>query len=172
MKTKMKRITAALCTITMLATTFLAIMPARQAKAAETVPASLKQITFSDFGIADGTYKADAGKFGTVGINQYSGESLENTLFTAKVNFSTTGSTFLMLGGTKSWAGIALQVYREASGRDIIKLYDGKASTDTKMFSDKLYDSQTAGRAFTGVDVDLKLSIQYVADDGDEMPSE
>jgi hypothetical protein len=56
------------------------------------------------------------------------------------VNFSTVGNTYLMIGGKASWFGIGLQVYREASGKDVIKLYDAKDSTHTKMFNDIYYD--------------------------------
>lgn len=116
----------------------------------KTLPIGLREITFSDFGIADGTYTTDVS--GT-----YSGASLDGTVFTGVIKAAPGAAVFI--GGKTNWQGIKL-IFTEKT----LSMMNG--ADDTVGFSKLTFDSAAAGTVFTGTDLKLQMSFEFVDNDG------
>lgn len=118
---------------------------------------SLKEISFSSFGIKDGIYGYKKNDLAVTGgyYDVMKGTILDGTLFNADVKFSSY-KMMLRYGGKKSaWEGL----WFESDG-DIIKLWDGKNLVCK--FLPEIAGTQLVDNTFN-----LKLSIVYVDSDSD-----
>lgn len=132
-------------------------------KKQERLSEDLKQITFRDFGIKDGPYTD------TVKQGQYSGESLNGTVFCGKVTFSEEGRARLVLGGTTSQGGFALSTVKDIeTGKTVLQLSDSDLDRSGAKFEDYYFNSDVAGVPLIGEELDLKLSIEFVDADKDK----
>ena len=122
---------------------------------AEVLPSGLKELTFRDFGIKDGTHTGSPS-------GEYDGDSLNNTVIHGKVTFSETGDTFLIIGGKESWGGFGISTYND-QGTKVLRLYDTKHGGGDAKFNTVYMSSKMAGVPIVGQEVDMKISIQYVA---------
>ncbi len=129
----------------------------------EVLPAGMEEITFCDFGIEDGSYSNTFN-------GSYAGTTMDKTLFSGKLTFSTTGETHFMYGGTKSWGGFILtDVLDPATNEYYLRLYDSNADKDnggTKKFNDvKFYADKAGVDTFVGKEIELNYTIEYVNND-------
>ena len=132
-------------------------------KKQERLSEDLKQITFRDFGIKDGPYTD------TVKQGQYSGESLNGTVFCGKVTFSEEGRARLVLGGTTSQGGFALSTVKDIeTGKTVLQLSDSDLDRSGAKFEEYYFNSDVAGVPLIGEELDLKLSIEFVDADKDK----
>ena len=118
---------------------------------------SLKEISFSSFGIKDGIYGYKENDLAVTGgyYDAMKGTILDGTLFNADVKFSSHGM-MLRYGGKKSaWEGLWFQ-----SDGDIIRLWDGENLVCK--FLPEIAGTQLVDNMFN-----LKLSIVYVDSDSD-----
>lgn len=130
----------------------------------ESLNANLKQITLKQFGIADGKYQytdAGTGKFGFE-VNGGYAFSLENTVCSMDIMFSSKGGADLRYGGGESaWHGLRFDVHG-----DRIRMCDAAFN---EAEGDKIYyfDSFLAGVQLLDATFNLKLSTEFVDYDGD-----
>ena len=115
----------------------------------ESMPENLKEITFVDFGIADGTYS-------TLSSGIYKGDSLNNTLLTGRIR-GVKGAR-LIIGGVQTQQGLVF----EFGERDIL-LYNADGSLEG--FEKKVISSHIAGQTLVGKDIKLQMTFEYVNND-------
>ena len=124
------------------------------------LPTGLTEITFRDFGFIDGDYTAYPN-------GQYDGASLNNTLFSGKVTFSKDGDTHLMYGGKVAGGGIELAIAKDQAGNaTLLRLRNPKGSESAATFNEIKFYPDVAGVTLVGQELDLKLSMQYIDNDG------
>lgn len=130
----------------------------------ETLNPNLRQITLRNFGISDGKYQfteAGTGKFGFEANGGYA-FSLENTVCSMDIEFSSKGGTdFRYGGGESAWHGLRFDVHGER-----IRMCDAAYNEEE---GDKIYffDSFLAGVSLLDNQFNLKLSTEFVDYDGD-----
>ncbi len=127
---------------------------------------SLKEITFSSFGMEDADF-TDINVLTFCSFGSYydlvKGKTLDGTLFHGKVKFSENGDTELRIGGTTSaWLGLRITGIIDGS----IMLTEAEQNAPEKQFT-YLFSPYLAGCELVGEWLDLKLSIQFVDHDGD-----
>lgn len=128
----------------------------------ETLDETLKLITFSKFGIANGTYGVDT-KTGLAASGQYR-DSLDGTVLSGKVRFSNTPDAMLIYGGNDDpWHGLQI---RSSNGDGTLTLLNTHTNTPIMNFEPSLAGAQ--GLQLTDNDYNLKLSMEYVDHDGDQ----
>lgn len=130
----------------------------------ETINPSWEAITLKNFGISNGTYKATEEGVSKNGFEANGGYpfSLNNTIFSANVEFSSVrGVTVCYGGGPSPWHGLRFDVLG-----DRIRLCDATYNAEE---GDKIYyfDSLIAGVSLLDNKFNLKLSTEYVDSDGD-----
>ena len=124
------------------------------------LPTGMKEITFRDFGFIDGDYTS--AKKG-----QYDGDTLDGTLFSGKITFSETGDTHLLYGGKVAGGGLELAIGTDPTGKAThLRLRNPKGSESTATFNEIKFYSDVAGVQLVGEELDLKLSLQYIDNDG------
>jgi hypothetical protein len=130
-----------------------------QQKDLETMPEGLTNITFRDFGLADGTYTAAGGKSGV-----YSGSSLDGTLLSGKVTFGKVGGAAeLMVAPKGTWTG-ALRLRQRDAGNHASLYLTVPYPEGTKTLE---LTPEIAGVQLTGAELDLQMSFQLVDNDSD-----
>ena len=117
----------------------------------QTLPEDFKKITFSDFGIQEGTHT-------TTQVGTYRGGSLNETVFTGKL--TGTAGAVLMIGGVEENQGLALEF-----GESDITLYNADGKVEG--FEGKIFTSHIAGTALVGEELNLQISFAYVDHDED-----
>lgn len=128
----------------------------------ETLPADLEELHFIDFGFnkeeyTRGTYKGE-----------YGGTTLDNTVISGKVTFTPKGDTHILFGGTKPMGGFGLSaIVPNKSTEWVLRLYDTNVDKKGVKFQPYFFYSDVAGTQVVGQEIDLKVSIQYVDNDGD-----
>ena len=116
---------------------------------------TLPQITFSDFNVSDDTYSYNNKSLATSG--KYS-EGVANKSFVGTVNFSTTNTSEIRIGGVKDgWEGVQLM----GSGTSL-KLSEAKSR-----FEAVTINQNDVAVPLKGNDVRFKLSIEVVNLDND-----
>jgi hypothetical protein len=127
----------------------------------ETMPEGLTEITFSDFGIADGTYTVTE----TLGV--YKNGSLDGTVFSGKVTFEAVGgNTWFMITKNGDWNGGLVLCQRDNDEHKNLYLRTfNKATGGTTAIA--TLTPEIAGVQLTGAEFDLQLSFQMVDNDGD-----
>jgi len=124
------------------------------------LPKDMTEITFRDFGFNDGDYTRYPN-------GQYSGETLDNTLFGGRITFPESASAHLLYGGKAAGAGFGLVPAQNTSdGTWYLRLYDTKSGTTEKMFNEYKFYSDVAGVPLVGTKVKLHFSTEYVNNDG------
>jgi hypothetical protein len=124
----------------------------------ETMPEGLKEITFRNFGIADGTYTDD-----DVVSGSYSRGSLDGIVVSGKVTFGTVGGAAqIMVAPEGTWEGLWL-CQRDHGRHDslYLRVYQSgikEIATLTPEF---------AGMPLVGEELNLQMSFQLVDNDGD-----
>lgn len=118
----------------------------------------LEEITFGDFGIADGTYSYDNKSLATEGTIE---SGYANKTFVGTINFSSGETTYLRFAGKKSgWEGVILYttkaglVFEDNSGSK--KQFTGVAITQTEVSA-----------PLKGRDIEFKLSFEVIDIDSD-----
>ncbi len=114
------------------------------------LPEGLCEITFRDFGIADDTYTTDVS-------GMYSGNSLDGTVFTGVIKAAPGAAVFI--GGKTNWQGIKL-IFTEKA----LSMMNG--ADEKTGFTKLTFDSTAAGTVFTGIDLKLQMSFEFVDNDG------
>ncbi len=117
---------------------------------------SLKVISFSSFGVADGSYGYNENGLAVSGnfYNPAKGRSLDGTLLTGNIRLD--DGTDIRFGGKDNpWLGIYLMAVGDA-----IHLY----ANDALVYK---FMPNAAGTTLVGEAFDLKMSINYVDSDGD-----
>lgn len=119
----------------------------------------LKKITFSHFGIQDGTYTYFPGDFAVSGT--YKGE-LNNTVFCGRISFSSEMTAYLRIGGKESaWKGLSLTNQLGDGGLSI------RNESSIGNGSRYKFNSDVAGTELLDNEFDLKLSFEVMDTDGD-----
>jgi hypothetical protein len=122
------------------------------------MPEGLKEITFRNFGIADGTYTDD-----DVVSGSYSRGSLDGIVVSGKVTFGTVGGAAqIMVAPEGTWEGLWL-CQRDHGRHDslYLRVYQSgikEIATLTPEF---------AGMPLVGEELNLQMSFQLVDNDGD-----
>ena len=127
------------------------------------LPTGLTEIGFSDFGITSGVYEAGSK------VGEYPGENLRNTLFSGIVKWHPeVGETHFIYGGTTSGGGFDLvNVTDEKTGEHYLRLFYTTPTEDgKKKYTNYYFHSDVAGVTLVGEELDLKISIEYVDNDG------
>ncbi len=122
--------------------------------------ASLKEISFSSFGVEDGIYDFNKKDLSVKGgyYDPIRGKSLNGTLFNGYVTFAKKWGIQLRIGGKNTgWEGIILV----SNGDGKLLLVDDKNNTWC------VYTPELAGTQLTEKQINLKMSIQYVDSDKD-----
>lgn len=134
----------------------------QQAVVLETMPTGLEELRFIDFGLNNieytkGTYKGE-----------YGGTTLDDTLISAKVTFTTKGDTHILIGGKAAGGGFGINaIVPDKSEEWTLRLYDTNKDKKGWKFEPIYFYSDVAGVPLVGQEIDLKVSIQYVDNDGD-----
>ena len=127
------------------------------------LPMGLTEIGFGDFGITSGVYEAGSK------VGEYTGENLKNTLFSGIVKWHPeVGETHFIYGGTTSGGGFDLvNVTDEKTGEHYLRLFYTTPTKDgKKTYTNYYFHSDVAGVTLVGEELDLKISIEYVDNDG------
>lgn len=128
----------------------------------EVLPTDLEELTFLDFGIKNGVYDKGTHK------GEYGGSDLNNTVLSGKITFSPKGDTHILIGGKAAWGGFGISViYMEDENEYVLRLYDTNKDKKGLKFQPYYFYSNVAGVPLIGKEVDMKVSIQYVDNDGD-----
>lgn len=119
----------------------------------EVLDPSLEKVSFTDYGLSNGTYNTVGG----FKIGYYNG-SLEGKVFSGNVTFSEKRSDLWIGAQEDAWYGFGF-----LSG------YTKDTSLLTMMYNGKTYtlDPKVAGTTLVGKEFNLKLSYQLVDNDGD-----
>ena len=124
----------------------------------------LKEITFKNFGVEDNTYGVNVSASGSVSLSadgKYEETGMDGILFHGRVTFSEEAPfTISFFGNKNGWLGLRLS--STAEGNLTLKnfLKGWHSGTDT-------FTPAVAGTQLTGAEIDLKMSVQYVDNDGD-----
>ncbi|MBP3665357.1 MAG: hypothetical protein J6J03_09395 [Tyzzerella sp.] len=125
------------------------------------LPTGFTELTFKDFGFKAGTYEGGT-KTGTC-----ERESMDKTLFSGVIMYSTVGETHFTYGGKKGLSGLDfVNAKDEKTGEHYIRLFDTNADKKGKKFNDMYFYSSVAGVPLVGEELDLKISMEYVNHDG------
>lgn len=128
----------------------------------ETMPTGLEELHFIDFGLNNveytkGTYKGE-----------YGGTTLDDTLISAKVTFTPKGDTHILVGGKAAMGGFGINALVPLKSEEwVLRLYDTNVDKKGWKFDPIYFYSDVAGVPLVGQEIDLKISIQYVDNDGD-----
>jgi len=159
MKARLKRLISLLCVVSVfasavLSTNFLSAKAESNNGQVETLPTGMTEITFRDFGVADGDCTKWKGY-------QYTGETMDNTLFSGKITFPKVANASFQYGGVGAWnGGFELIVGGDATSGFYLRLHD----TQNK-FNYDLSDS-VAGMQLVGKEIEVHFSLEYVNKDG------
>ena len=127
---------------------------------------SLKEISFSSFGIEDAVFDdIDVSRLCATGsyYDIEEGNTLDGTLFHGVVKFSKVGSCELRFGGLISpWTGIRIMGASDGN----IYVLDAEGDAPEKQYS-YILNPYDAGCQLVGKWLDLKISTQFVDVDGD-----
>jgi len=125
------------------------------------LPTGMTEITFRDFGFADGNYTQYP-------EGQYEGETLDNTLFSGKITFPQSVSAHLMYGGKVASGGFDIVPAQDTvTGEWYLRLFDTNQDKSGSKFSERKFYSDVAGVQLVGTELDLKLSLEYIDNDVD-----
>ena len=128
----------------------------------ETLPADLEELHYIDFGFNKPEYQKGTYK------GEYGGSTLDNTVISGKVTFTPKGDTHILFGGTKAMGGFGLSaIVPNKSTEWVLRLYDTNVDKKGVKFDPYFFYSDVAGTQLVGKEIDLKVSIQYVDNDGD-----
>lgn len=128
----------------------------------ETLPTDLEALSFIDFGITNGVYEQGTYK------GEYGGSDINGTLISAKLTFTPKGDTHILIGGKEAWGGFGLSVIQmEDTEEWVLRIYDTNGDKKGWKFDPIFLHSDVAGVPLIGKEVDVKISIQYVDQDGD-----
>lgn len=128
----------------------------------ETLPEGLEELHYIDFGFNQQEYQRGAHK------GEYGGTTLDNTVISGKVTFTPKGDTHILFGGTKPMGGFGLSaIVPNKSTEWVLRLYDTNVDKKGVKFEPYFFYSDVAGTQVVGKEIDLKVSIQYVDNDGD-----
>lgn len=128
----------------------------------ETIPEGLEELHFIDFGIENGEYAKGTYK------GEYGGTTLDDTLICSKLTFTPRGDTHVLVGGKAAMGGFGISaLVPNKSDEWVLRLYDTNSDKKGWKFDPIYFYSDVAGTPVVGKEIDLKLSIQYVDNDGD-----
>ena len=128
----------------------------------ETMPEGLEELHFIDFGIENGEYAKGTYK------GEYGGSTLDNTVVSGKVTFTPKGDTHILIGGKAAMGGFGISaLVPNKSDEWVLRLYDTNVDKKGWKFDPIYFYSDVAGIPLVGKEIDLKVSIQYVDNDGD-----
>ena len=124
-----------------------------------TLPENLTEVTFSSFGIADGTYQYKEGLFATEG--QYA-RPLSSSMFSGDIYIPDGSRVDIRYGGlTSRWFGLIFA--NTADGKFYMEgIADNKNVTDSYVFN-----PAKAGTEFIGTWFNLKLTTELIDSDDD-----
>lgn len=127
------------------------------------LPTGMTEITFRDFGFADGDYTQYPS-------GQYEGETLDNTLFSGKITFPEVVDAFLQYGGKEAGAGFNLGTAQDAAtGEWYLRLFNAKKAENEKNFTEvKFYSGVAQVDALVGEEIELNFTVEFVDHDGGE----
>lgn len=135
---------------------------AEEPEVLETLPTDLQELSFIDFGIENGVYSQGTYK------GEYGGSDLNGTLIRAKLTFTPKGDTHILIGGKEAWGGLGLSVIQMDETEEwVLRLYDTNGDKKGWKFDPIFLHSDVAGVPLIGKEVDMKISIEYVDQDGD-----
>lgn len=133
----------------------------------ETMPAGLQELKFIDFGIESGDYIKGSYK------GEYFGETLDNTVVSGKLTFTPRGDTHVLIGGKKAWGGFGISAIVPLHEDEwVLRLYDTNNDKKGVKFQPYYFYSDVAGVPLIGQELDFKVSIQYVDNDGDGLKND
>ena len=163
MKTRMKRLISLVCVLTVFASTvlsvnFLSAKADANSSQVETLPTDMTEITFRDFGYADGAYKAFPA------AKQYGGTTMDNTLFGGMVTFPKNKDVYIQYGGKVAGGGFNLGT-SEKDGEWYLRLYDTNKDKSGQAFSVDLHADVAGVDTFVEEELELHISIEYVDHD-------
>ena len=128
----------------------------------ETMPEGLEELHFIDFGINNGEYGKGTYK------GEYGGTSLDDTVVCGKLTFTPKGDTHVLVGGKAPMGGFGVSaIVPNKSDEWVLRLYDTNCDKKGWKFDPIYFYSDVAGVQVVGKEIDLKMSIQYVDNDGD-----
>ena len=122
---------------------------------------ALKEISFSSFGIADGTYQFNNTDLSAKGgyFDPERGKSLNGVLFNGNITFESEWGVQIRLGGkTSAWEGLCFV----SNGDGKLLLIDSFQNKTWCVFTPAV-----AGVQLTDNMLNVKISIEYVDNDGD-----
>ena len=165
MKTRMKRLISLLCAVTVFASTVLstdflsAKVEASGGQEKESLPTDMTEISFRDFDIADmENYQGWAGK-------EYTGETLDNTLFSGTVIFPKVADAYITYAGGALQEGLNFTVAQDANTQEwYLRLFHSNKA----LLTEQKITETTAGVELVGVPLELHISMEYVNNDGKE----
>ena len=133
----------------------------------ETMPEGLEELTYIDFGFNKEEYTKGTHK------GEYGGTTLDNTVISGKVTFTPKGDTHILFGGTKPMGGFGLSaLVPNKSTEWVLRLYDTNVDKKGVKFDPVFFYSDVAGTQLVGAELDLKVTIQYVDNDGDGLKND
>lgn len=128
----------------------------------ETMPEGLEELHFIDFGIENGEYAKGTYK------GEYGGTSLDDTIICGKLTFTPKGDTHILIGGKAAMGGFGISALVPNKSEEwVLRLYDTNGDKKGWKFDPIYFYSDVAGVPLVGKEIDLKVSIQYVDNDGD-----
>ena len=134
----------------------------QESEVLETLPTDLQQLSFIDFGLENGVYSQGTYK------GEYGGSDINGTLLSAKLTFTPKGDTHVLIGGKEAWGGFGLSVIQmEDTEEWVLRLYDTNGDKKGWKFDPIFLYSEVAGVPLIGKEVDVKISIEYVEQDGE-----
>ena len=124
------------------------------------LPQGMTDITFSDFGFEDGDL--------TEGYpsGQYSGTTMDNTLFSGKITFPEKANVFLQYGGKTAGGGFNFGTGQKQSGEWYLRLFDTRQGGGAAKFPEYSFTSDVAGVTLVGQELKFNISMEYVDHDG------
>ena len=133
----------------------------------ETFPEGLEELTYIDFGFNQPEYTKGTHK------GEYGGTTLDNTVISGKLTFTPKGDTHILFGGTKPMGGFGLSaIVPNKSTEWVLRLYDTNVDKKGVKFDPIYFYSDVAGTQLVGAEIDLKVTIQYVDNDGDGLKND
>ena len=121
----------------------------------EELPTGFRSLTFESFGIKNGAYGAKEKDLSVTGKTIF---SLDRTMFSGNVIFSSKGGDIRYGGEKNAWMGI--MIYSMGNGK--LGLMGVEGDTGTYVFR-----SSVAGTALTDARMNLKITTEIVDSDGD-----
>lgn len=136
--------------------------PQKEPEVLETIPEGLEELHFIDFGIENGEYGKGTYK------GEYGGTTLDDTLVCGKLTFTPRGDTHVLIGGKKPMGGFGISaLVPDKETEWVLRLYDTNVDKKGWKFDPIYFYSDVAGVPLVGQELDFKVSIQYVDNDGD-----